>query len=132
MALGLEAAEALAKAAIGRARARGMAGVSVAVIDASLLLKYAVREDGAGLATLDIAYGKARAALAFGCTSRQIADGLAGNALAGPSVLAALPAPIVLLAGGVLVRDADGAVVGALAVAGDSPDNDEWAATAED
>jgi uncharacterized protein GlcG (DUF336 family) len=124
-ALTLEHAEALAKAALREARKLGMNPMSVAVIDASANLKFALREDGAGLAGVDIALGKARAALTFNCTSRQIADALAGNALAGPSVLAVLQGRVVLLAGGVPVRDAGGAIVGAIAAAGDAPDRDE-------
>jgi uncharacterized protein GlcG (DUF336 family) len=126
--LSLEHATHLAHAAIARAASRSMA-VSVAVIDASQTLKMLARMDDAGPATAEIAWGKARAALAFGCSSRQIAEALAGNPLAGPSVLAALPGPLVLLAGGVLLHDAAGAVIGAIAVAGGAPDDDEWAAT---
>jgi len=127
MTLTLEHAKSLAEAALARAKSRGMK-VSVAVIDASFLLKAGLREDGAGPVTLDIAFGKARAALAFGCTSRQIADALAGNPLAGPSVLASVPGPVVLLPGGLLVQDSEGAVIGAIGVAGGAPDDDEWAA----
>jgi uncharacterized protein GlcG (DUF336 family) len=130
MSLSLEHALATAQAALSRATSRGMA-VSVAVIDTSLHLKTALRSDGAGLATLDVAFGKARAALSFGCSSRQIADALAGNALAAPSVLAALPGPIVLLPGAVLLHDADGTLIGAIGVAGGAPDDDEWAASGE-
>jgi uncharacterized protein GlcG (DUF336 family) len=129
MTLPLEHAKSLAEAALRRAASRGMK-VSVAVIDASFLLKAGLREDGAGPVTLDIAFGKARAALAFGCSSRQIADALAGNPLAGPSVLASLPGPVVLLPGGLLVRDPEGVVIGAIGVAGGAPDDDEWAAGA--
>jgi uncharacterized protein GlcG (DUF336 family) len=124
-ALSLHVAETLAKQAIAEARAASLNPMSVAVIDASLNLKYAVREDGAGLAGIDIALGKARAALTFGCSSRQIADALAGNALAGPSVIAALGGRVVLLAGGVLIPGDGSPAIGAIAAAGDSPDNDE-------
>jgi uncharacterized protein GlcG (DUF336 family) len=127
MTLTLEHAKSLAEAALARAGSRGMK-VSVAVLDASFLIKAALREDGAGPVTLDIAFGKARAALAFGCSSRQIADALAGNPLAGPSVLASVPGPVVLLPGGLLVQNAAGAVIGAIGVAGGAPDDDEWAA----
>ncbi len=123
--LTLASAEHLAKAALADARARTMNRMGVAVIDVSGQLKYAAREDGAGLAGVDIALAKARAALAFGCTSRQIADALAGNPLAGPSVIAALDGRIALLPGGVLVRNADGVTIGAIGAAGDAPDNDE-------
>lgn len=127
MVLALEVALSLAQAALARAGSRGVQA-SVAVIDASFHLKAGLRADGAGPATLEIAFGKARAALSFGCSSREIAAALAGNALAGPSVLASLAGPIVLLPGAVLVRDEAGAVIGAIGVAGGAPDDDEWAA----
>ena len=123
--LTLEQAEQLARRALQQAHTLKMNAMSVAVIDLSGNLKVALREDGAGLAGIDIALGKARAALNFGCSSRQIADALAGNALAGPSVLAALQGRVVLLAGGVLVHDSAGSVIGAIAAAGDTPDRDE-------
>jgi uncharacterized protein GlcG (DUF336 family) len=129
MSLTLEQATAHAQAALARAASRGNA-VSAAVLDASFHLKAGLRADGAGTVTLDIAIAKARAALSFGCSSRQIADALAGNPAAVPSVLAALPLPAVFLPGGVLLRDAAGAIVGAIGVAGGAPDDDEWAAGA--
>ncbi len=98
------------------------------MIDASFHIKAAMRADQAGAPTIDIAHGKARAALCFGCSSRQIADALAANPLAGPSVLSALPGPLVLLPGGVLLHH-DGEIIGAIGVAGGAPDDDEWAAT---
>ncbi len=123
--LTLAAAEQLAKAALAKAREKALNPMGVAVIDLSGQLKYAVREDHAGLAGVDIALGKARAALTFGCTSRQIADALAGNPLAGPSVIAALDGRVILLPGAVLIQDGDGVTLGAIGAAGDAPDNDE-------
>jgi uncharacterized protein GlcG (DUF336 family) len=123
--LTLQDAENLAKRAIASARETSLNPMSVAVIDASLHLKYAVREDGAGVAGIDIALGKARAALTFGCSSRRIADALAGNPLAGPSVIASLGGRVVLLPGGVIIPGPDGGPIGAIAAAGDAPDNDE-------
>ncbi len=129
-ALTLEKAESLAKAAVAAARAKALNPLGVAVIDASGELKFALREDGGGLAGVSIALGKARAALTFGCTSKQIADALSGNPLASASVLATLQGRIVLLAGGVLIQDESGAVIGAIGAAGDAPDNDEAAVLA--
>ncbi len=123
--LTLAQAEGLAKQALATAKTKAMNPMAVAVIDASGQLKYAVRQDGSGLAGIDIALAKARAALTFGCTSRQIADALADNPLAGPSVIAALDGKIILLPGGVLIADADGVTIGAIGAAGDAPDNDE-------
>ncbi len=129
-ALTLEKAESLAKAAVAAARAKALNPLGVAVIDSSGELKFALREDGGGLAGVSIALGKARAALTFGCTSKQIADALSGNPLASASVLATLQGRIVLLAGGVLIQDETGAVIGAIGAAGDAPDNDEAAVLA--
>lgn len=64
--------------------------MGIAVIDLSGNGKTALREDGSNLTAVDVAQGKAHAALTFGCTSKQIADALAGNPLAGPSVLGVL------------------------------------------
>jgi uncharacterized protein GlcG (DUF336 family) len=123
--LTLARAESLAKAAVAKAREGAMNPMSISVIDVSGYLKFALREDGAGVAGVDIAQGKARAALTFGCTSKQIADALSGNALAGPSVLSVLDGKVVLLAGGAPIMGADGAVIGAIGAAGDAPGNDE-------
>ncbi len=123
--LTLADSERLAGVALAKAREKAMNPMGVAVVDQSGQLKYAVREDGAGLAGIDIALGKARAALTFGCTSRQIADALAGNPLAGPSVIAALDGRVILLPGGVLIADSEGVTIGAIGAAGDAPDNDE-------
>lgn len=128
--LTLDAAERIAKAAVAHARAGNKNAMGIVVIDASTNVKLALREDGANLAAVDIATGKARAALTFGCTSKQIADALAGNALAGPSVLGVLDGRIVLLGGGVLVTDADGVTIGAVGAAGGAPDDDEEIAMA--
>jgi uncharacterized protein GlcG (DUF336 family) len=128
--LTLAGAERIAKAAIAHARDKGLNPMGIAVIDAGGNLKLSLREDGANLSAIEIATGKARAALTFGCTSRQIADALAGNPLAGPSVLGVVERPIVLLGGGVLIKDADGATIGAIGGAGGAPDDDEAVALA--
>jgi uncharacterized protein GlcG (DUF336 family) len=123
--LTLSDAERLAKRAVVEARARAMNPMSICVVDVSGNVKFALREDGAGLAGVDIALGKARAALTFGCTSRQIADALAGNPLAGPSVISVLDGRVVLLPGGVQIVGPGGDSLGAIGAAGDAPDNDE-------
>jgi uncharacterized protein GlcG (DUF336 family) len=124
-ALTLARAESLAKAAAAKAREDGLNPMCISVIDVTGYLKFALREDGACIAGVDIAQGKARAALTFGCTSRQIADALSGNALAGPSVLSVLNGKVVLLAGGAPIPGPDGAAMGAIGAAGDAPDRDE-------
>jgi uncharacterized protein GlcG (DUF336 family) len=123
--LTLAQAERLVKSALAKAREMAMNPMCIAVIDASGHAKFALREDGGALAGVEISLGKARAALTFGCTSKQIADALAGNPVAVASILATLQAPMMLLAGGVLIHDQTGEVVGAIGASGDAPDRDE-------
>lgn len=120
-----DAALAMAQAALAEARARGFAPMSIAVVDLGGNPRVALRDDGAGFLGIELAAGKARSALAFGCTSKQIADGLSGNPLAGPSVLSVGAGKLVMLAGGVPLHDAAGTLIGAIGVAGDAPDRDE-------
>ena len=128
--LTLDQAERIAKASIAFAREKGLNRMGIAVIDSGGNMTLGLREDGAGLAAIEIATGKARAALTFGCTSKQIADALSGNPLAGPSVLSVLGGRIVLLGGAVLLKDADGMTLGAIGAAGGAPDDDETVAAA--
>ncbi len=123
--LTLAHAERLAKAAAAKAREGALNPMGISVIDASGHIKFALREDGAVIAGVDIAQAKARAALTFGCTSKLIADLLSGNPMAGASMLSVLDGKIALLAGGAPIVDADGAIIGAIGAAGDMPDKDE-------
>lgn len=123
--LSLADAERIAKAALAVARASALPPMTVAVVDAGGHVSYAAREDGSGLAAVDIAAGKARAAITFNCSSREIAVALSGNPQASQSVLAVLSGGIVLLAGAVLIRGADGTSIGAIGAAGSAPDDDE-------
>ena len=118
-------AERIVKATLEAARLRNAPPMSVAVVDAGGHLQFAVREDGGGLAGIDIAAGKARAGMLFKCSSRQIADGLSGNPQAFQSVLSLLGGRIVLLPGAVLLKTPDGEILGAVGAAGGAPLEDE-------
>ena len=128
--LTIERAERIAKKAQKSAREDHRNPMGIVVIDNSGNIKFALREDGCNLAAIDIALGKARAALTFNCTSKQIADALSGNTLAGPSILSALDGRIVLLGGGVPIRNGDETIIGAIGAAGGAPDDDEAVALA--
>lgn len=90
----------------------------------------AEREDGASNKRFDIAFGKAHGALALGIGSRS----LMGRAEQQPYFIAAATAAIggslVPVPGGVLVRETEGSLVGAVGVSGDTSDNDEAVAVA--
>jgi uncharacterized protein GlcG (DUF336 family) len=131
--IALKAATAIVEGALRKARETGCAPLAVAVLDAGGHLKAFAREDGAGIIRPQIAAGKAWGALGMGVGSRALARRVidqpqqqsffaALNAMSDGRVV---PAP-----GGVLIRDAAGAVVGAVGISGDVSDKDEMCALA--
>lgn len=128
--LTLAAARALIDAAFAQSAEAGMKPLTVAVLDAGGHLIALERQDGSSILRPDIAFGKAYGALAVGQGSRW----LDANAKTRPHFVDALNGiaggKIVPVAGGVLLKSTDGAVIGAVGVTGDSSDNDEIAALA--
>jgi uncharacterized protein GlcG (DUF336 family) len=128
--LSLSTAQSLIAATLEHARAKGFKPLGVAVLDARGALVAYAAEDGSSLRRQDIALAKANGALAMGLGSRT----LAARAKAAPAFIGSLPQVIqgglAPAPGGVLVRTADGVLLGAIGVSGDVSDNDEAAALA--
>jgi uncharacterized protein GlcG (DUF336 family) len=120
----------ISEAALARGREMGLAPLTIVVLDAAGQMKAALREDGASLARVDIAWGKANGVMAMGLGGRELARRAAAmqgfmNALSDLTGGRAVPVP-----GGVLVKDAEGVVLGAVGVSGDASDKDEVCAVA--
>ena len=129
--LPLTAARTIVDAALEAARAHGFKPLAVVVYDARGALKAFAAQDGTSLRRGEIAMGKANGALALGIGSRAIAKQAAER----PHFVAAVthvagPPALVPVPGGVLVRGAVGAVLGAVGISGDTSDNDEVCAVA--
>lgn len=116
--------------AISKARELDLESITVVVLDEAGHIKAMQREDGASMIRQQIATAKAWGAVNMGVSSRS----LAGVALQRPDFMNALisvadgkimPAP-----GGVLIRDADNNLIGAVGISGDSSDEDERCAIA--
>ena len=88
-------------------------------------MRVALRGDGAGLFGLDIATAKALTALGFNRASSQMAKIFGDNAAATAGLTAATGGRFLPIAGGVLIQDANGHLIGAVGVAGSLPDHDE-------
>ncbi len=133
MSVTLQQATTIVDAAVRKGRALGCQPLSVAVLDAGGHLKAFGREDGAGIVRPQIAIGKAWGALGMGMGSRTLARRVAEQPTQA-SFFTALNAMsqgrVVPAAGGVLVRDAAGAIVGAVGISGDASDKDEACALA--
>lgn len=123
--LTLSTANAIIDHALSQAGAKGLKPLAVAVFDAGGHLIAFQRQDGASTGRLEVATGKARGALFLGISSRRIADMAAER----PTFVASLgpiaPGGIVPAAGGVLIADDAGHVIGAVGISGDLSDNDE-------
>ena len=133
MSLTLQQAMTIVETALRTGRETNCAPLAVAVLDAGGHLKAFAREDGAGIVRPQIAVGKAWGALGMGLGSRTLARRVAEQpqqqaffaALNAMSDGRVVPAP-----GGVLIRDAGGAVIGAVGISGDVSDKDEACALA--
>lgn len=128
--ISLEQARTIVSAARAKGRELALKPLTVVVLDAGGHIIALEREDGASIGRPQIAQGKAAGALAMGLSSRALGD----MAIERPQFLAALSAAwegkLIPAAGGVLVRDGDGNLVGAVGITGDLSDKDEEAAIA--
>ncbi|GMQ46777.1 GlcG/HbpS family heme-binding protein [Vibrio sp. 10N] len=101
------------------------APLTAAVLDSGGKLISLQRQDGSSMMRPDIAIAKAWGALALGCSSRKLAQ----DADARPAFISAVNVlahgNMVPVPGGLLIRDKDQHVIGAIGVSGDLSDTDE-------
>lgn len=129
-AITLEQAQTLIARALQKGGESGFKPLAVAVLDPRGQLKAYAAQEGTSLLRFQIAFGKANGALGMGMGSRglkQVADERPQfvNALSALANGGLVPVP-----GGVLIRDGEGAIVGAVGISGDTSDNDETCAIA--
>ena len=98
------------------------------VLDAGGRVKAFQKQDGASLMRFEIAYGKAFGALALNRSSRQVLQKAKEKPAFMQSLSELSDGPLFLEAGGQLIRDASGEVVGALGVTGDVNEVDDLCA----
>ena len=128
--LTLDAAQTILAATLKAGRDKGMKPLGVAVYDARGALRAAAAEDGASLKRMEIAMGKALGALAMGVGSRAIHKMALDRPYFVAAATHAVGGALIPVPGGVLIKDAQGRVLGAVGVSGDTSDNDEVAAAA--
>ena len=125
------AAQAIVDRSLEIARERGFKPMAAVVLDARASLKAAASEDGCPIARWKVALAKANGAVQLGMSTRRM-----GNlAIERPHFFAGITTMIgdtgaVPVAGGVLIRDTGGALLGACGMSGDTSDNDEAALVA--
>jgi uncharacterized protein GlcG (DUF336 family) len=131
--LTLDQANRLIAGTLTEAARLGLPPIAVAVLDGGGYLKAMQRQDGLSFLRAEICQAKAWGALAMGSDTRDLAARFALDPQQ-QGFLQALNAMsggrIVPLPGGVLVRDGDGAILGAVGVAGAASDQDQACAVA--
>jgi uncharacterized protein GlcG (DUF336 family) len=124
-ALKLGHARTLIDAALAAARERHFAPMAVVVVDAAAQPIASAREDGASALRLDIALGKAAAAVGMGVSTRELTHRAKDLPAFFGAVATASHQKFVPQTGAVLILDASGALVGAAGASGGSGDDDE-------
>lgn len=130
--LTLAHANTIVETALAAGAEHGMMPLTVAVLDAGGHLVALQRQDGSGILRVEIARGKAWASLGMGAPSRLLRDRLSSERqyfITG--LVGASDGKFISVPGGVLIRaEADGPIIGAVGISGDTSDKDEFAAIA--
>jgi uncharacterized protein GlcG (DUF336 family) len=130
MSVTLAQASTIVDATLKKARELKQMSQTVVVLDSGGHVVCAKREDGSGIVRFEIAVGKAYGALGMGWGSRTMMERAAQNPNFLTSIVAASEGRLVPNPGGVLIRDAGNAIIGAIGISGDTADNDEIIAVA--
>lgn len=128
--LTLSTAQSIANETLAEAERRGFAPLCVAVLDPGAHVIALLRDERASISRPEIAIGKAAGCLGMGFGGRELAKRAAALPQFFTSLASAFPKGMIPVPGGILLRDEDGRLVGAVGVSGDTSDNDEIAALA--
>jgi uncharacterized protein GlcG (DUF336 family) len=128
--LTLDQAQTIVATALRHATENKLQPLAVAVLDARGVPKAFAAQDGTSLRRYEIASGKAHGALSMGIGSRALAKRAATTPHFIAAVTHAVGGSLIPVPGGVLIRTADRAIIGAVGISGDNSDNDEAAAIA--
>ena len=126
----LPVAQAIIADLLARARAAESKPLCVIVVDAGGIPVAMAREDGAGTARPKLAMDKAEGALALSMPTRTLAQFHAADPAMHAILREATGKTLLPLAGGVLIKDQDGRILGALGVTGGSLEDEEGFAIA--
>jgi uncharacterized protein GlcG (DUF336 family) len=126
--LTLATANRIIAAALEKAAELGLKPLTVTVLDSSGTPRAMQSQDGSSVLRHKIAHGKAFGAVGLGIGSRAIFRRAQEQPFFVDAVATASGGELIPVPGGVLIRDTDGTLLGAVGVTGDTSDNDEAAA----
>ena len=125
--LTLQQANRIIEGALAKAREMKIKPLGVVVVDDSGNVKAAQREDGASMFRFDVALGKAYASVAMGASSRALAKRAKDNPNFFITLAATAQGKFLPQTGGVLIKGADGEILGAAGASGGTGEEDEEA-----
>jgi uncharacterized protein GlcG (DUF336 family) len=123
--LSLAQAQTIITAALALSGQKGYKPMAIAVLDASGNLKAFASEDGASMFRFDIARAKAWGAVGMGISSRKLAERAKDNPNFFVSLAATSTGKFLPQTGAVVIKDAQGNVIGAAGASGGTGDEDE-------
>lgn len=128
--LTLDQATKIVQGAIKAARAAHYKPMGIVVLDASGQLVAFAREDGASMFRFDIARGKAWGAVGMGVSSRVLAERAKDNPNFFVALASTAEGKFLAQPGAVLIKDAQGRILGSAGASGGTGDEDELICTA--
>lgn len=108
----------------------GFKPMAVVVLGSAGTIKASESQDGTSLLRPKVAHGKAYGAISLGIGSRALFERAKNEPFFIQAVNSLCDGALVPVAGGVLVRNSDGELIGSVGVTGDTSDNDELCAVA--
>ena len=123
--LQLTTANAIIEGALAASANAGYRPMGVVVLDDSGYLVAAQRQDGASMFRIDVATGKAWAAVGMGASSRLLAERAAANPNFFVSLASTANGRFLPQTGAVLIKDVAGHILGAAGASGGTGDEDE-------
>jgi uncharacterized protein GlcG (DUF336 family) len=121
----LAQAEQIIDAIFKRGAELNLRPLSVIVVEPGCKVKAFKKEDGSSMIRFEMAFGKAYAALAMGRSSSLVRVRAGEKPIFMRYLLSATEDQIFPEGGGMQIRNAEGAVIGAVGVTGDTEDQDE-------
>jgi uncharacterized protein GlcG (DUF336 family) len=121
----LEQSKRIIEAILFRGRELACRPLSVVVVEPGASVKAFQKEDESSMMRFEMAYGKAYAALALGRSSSLVRMRAEERPMFMQYVIRASRDQIFPEGGGMLIRDKDGEVIGAVGVTGDTQERDE-------
>ena len=123
--LTLQQANRIIEKALAKARDMKVKPLGVVVLDDAGHIVSAQRDDGASMFRLDVAKGKAWAAVAMGASSRALAKRAKDNPNFFVTLAATAEGRFLPQTGGVLIKAKDGTILGAAGASGGTGEEDE-------